>query len=506
MSDTRVLRWILYIRLSEVREEDLNAAGVERTFADREAKMRERVAMLGGEVVKVIRENDRTARNGKMRSASAFKRKRIVLPNGDETWRVVRAGFTELLTDLKRGVGNAIMSEDLDRLMRDPYDAEDLMQIARLHKLTAKSLAGAFELTDGGNDGEQAMARLLVMVANKSSADTGRRVAAGRARKAKNGEWGGGRRPFGFRVVGKYLEIDPVEAKIIRDCCHKLLRDKPMSLIQLAASLRERKVPTVSGGKWNPVTLRQMLLRHRNAGIEIYRGEEIGRTHHKPIIPEATYREVVRLLTDPKRTTTSGGRACKWLGSGIYLCGRCGGVMYVSSSGTGRRPRYMCKTNGHLGRLVSHVDPLVTAALFAYVSEARQWGKRMIKANVPKIDVGKLQSERTTIARRLDRLAEDYTAERVSHSQLLRATDTGRARIADIDTTIRDHLNIDSAARVLIDAANVEAAFEALPMAERREVLRELLSVVILPVGRIGRAAPDAIRIMPAGEDRVVAA
>jgi hypothetical protein len=76
----------------------------------------------------------------------------------------------------------------------------------------------------------------------------------------------------------------------------------------------------VTGPQWSAETLREILLRPRNAGRMIYQGEEIGDAPWAPIVPVETFRAVQRILTNPDRRTGPGA-APKWLGTNIYLCG-----------------------------------------------------------------------------------------------------------------------------------------------------------------------------------------
>ena len=103
----------LYLRLSDLR--------VEEDFDKRKAKLTAFATALGWTVFRVIVENDLTpARNGKVRMASAFKRRRIKTPSGRVQLRVVRPGFREVLDDITTGRVNALVAEDLDRIVRDP--------------------------------------------------------------------------------------------------------------------------------------------------------------------------------------------------------------------------------------------------------------------------------------------------------------------------------------------------------------------------------------------------
>src|SRR5216683_709372 len=203
----------LYLRLSDLRTEEV--------FDKRIAKLRSLADTLGWLVFRVVVENDMTpSPDGKLRPASAFKRKKIKTPSGRYVLRVVRPGFREILDDIVTGRVNALLTEDLDRVVRDPRDLEDLLEACEMTGASARSLSGSLTLTNGGTEAERSMARVMVAMANKASADTARRVAGGRERN-----WGesyqGGRRPFGYVVakntkhLKRTLLIVPDESELI---------------------------------------------------------------------------------------------------------------------------------------------------------------------------------------------------------------------------------------------------------------------------------------------------
>jgi site-specific DNA recombinase len=67
---------------------------------------------LGVRIVKWYPENDTTA----------FKKKRIRLPNGRSVWRVIRPEFRQMLEDYEDGVIDGVIFYDIDRLARQPRD------------------------------------------------------------------------------------------------------------------------------------------------------------------------------------------------------------------------------------------------------------------------------------------------------------------------------------------------------------------------------------------------
>jgi DNA invertase Pin-like site-specific DNA recombinase len=333
----------LYLRLSDFRDDS-------EGFAGREAKLRAEAARLGWNVGRVVVENDATAAanghtDGRSRPASAFKRRKITTPSGRVELRTVRPGFRSILDDLTAGRAGAMLGEDLDRVARDPRDLEDLIDACAARGASARSLSGSLTLTNGGTDAEITMARVMVSVANKSSRDTARRVADSREATARAGRYGGGgRRPFGYQpdpdaaAHAKTLLVVEDEALVLRQAASAVLAG--VSLRFLARDLRERDVPTVTGAKWTPDSLREVLLKPSVAGLAAHtatvkaNGDEprtVTTLHPAAwpaILDRGTWEAVVAKLTDPARTTRPTGAVPKWLASGIARC-HCGELVYV---------------------------------------------------------------------------------------------------------------------------------------------------------------------------------
>ena len=161
---------------------------------------------------------------------------------------------------LADGRADGLIAYDLDRAVRDPRDLEDLIDVIEATgRIRVESVTGTLRLD---SDGDITMARVLLAVANKSSRDTARRVARARLRQATNGQFGGGKRPYGFEPDG--VTVRESEAAEIRHAADAILAG--VSLRQVTASLRDREVPTVTGADWDTQTVRDILLRPRNAG------------------------------------------------------------------------------------------------------------------------------------------------------------------------------------------------------------------------------------------------
>lgn len=506
-SENTVHLAIIYLRLSDLREADLRRGGkekmtIEEHLALREKALRELARRLGYRVWRVIVENDVNPKTGKPRPASAFKRRKVRLPDGTYALRVIRPRFREILDHLMAGRANALLTEDLDRCVRDPRDLEDLIDVCQARRVNARSLAASLTITDGGTDSEITQARIMVAIANKSSRDTARRVSAERERQALEGRFGGGPRPFGFKEDG--ITKIQEECDLIAEMSTRILQldaktGKPTSLRLLTRELRERGVKTVNGNPWTTQALRDILLRPRNAGFMVWQGEEVSTAPWKAIVDEDVFRAVQRLLLNPDRvTTTTGpeaGAGAIWLGSGLYRCGICddGTTLYVSN------PRYCCGGvlhggTSHISRNRVALDRFVESSLWLYVAEGGADRFVSVGTSKPKVNVQKLQSERAALRVKLDGLAEDHMADKITRSQLQKATAHGRARIEEIDRILADSL-VDSPVLPLVEAAhrrknavaNVAKVWNAQPTVSQRAIIRELLTVTVHRTTRRGR-------------------
>jgi DNA invertase Pin-like site-specific DNA recombinase len=505
---------ILLGRLSDNREDvDLTDEGIPLSLEDQIRRMRTRADELGWNVWKVIK-NPRL---------SAYKRRKVTLPDGRREYRVFRPDLREALDHLAAGRATRLLCLDLDRAFRDPKDLQDLIDVVEHapHQIIVESVTGSLHMEKGRDNFD---AEIRVLVANKSSRDTARRVAAARERQALNGQYGGGRRPFGFclgapevpagaraeDVVCRWhggrdcqsgISIIPAETDVIADCSHRLLQG--VSLRALAAELRDGDVPTVTGTAWSAETLRDILLRPRNAGLIVYRGEVLEgvKAPWEPIVSREVFEAVRTKLTDPERRVGPGA-APKWQGSGIYRCGICTPPGTATDKPVtcqvtlgGREPRYKCKDNNHLTRNVAHVDRVVMAHVLYALTHPRAF--ELLAAPGPDVDAEALRAERTAIRDRLNQMAEDEVLGLKTRAQVIAATRKGNARIAEIDELLNVAVTDDPLAE-LVNAADPVKAVAGLSLGSLRLVIDRLCTVTILRAGRKGRGFdPASVLVEP---------
>src|SRR6266705_632727 len=109
-----------------------------------------------------------------------------------------RPQWEQMLADIKAGRLDGILVYHGDRLIRQPWDLELLLQLADDRRLPLASPQGTRDLS---NEDDRFILRIEVAQACKSSADTSRRVKRGiEARAEKGGSGAGSNRPFGYGV------------------------------------------------------------------------------------------------------------------------------------------------------------------------------------------------------------------------------------------------------------------------------------------------------------------
>jgi len=480
-----------YVRLSDIRTVDLDPDGTVPGLLDQERRVREHCERLGWTLAEILVEADVT-KDGRVKGVSAYKRRQVETPGGRVELRVIRPMFREALDRLGDGRADGLVVLDLDRLLRQPRDLEDLIDLVERTKVPVVSVTGSLRGLTDPSDIQQARGNAAHNA--RSSADTARRVRHARQRQVTTGRYGGGRRPFGFEPDGK--TVRPAEAGIIADLARRVIDGE--SLRGLAADLERRAVPTASGAAWSSSTVRTILLRERNAGRLQVRslddeGEPVtvvGTAPWPAIVEPDVHDEVVAILTDPGRTTTPGPTP-RWLGSLLYLCGVCGEPNLTASQRHDGRPRYVCRARC-LSRVAEPLDDFVNRVLIARLSQPDAIDLFAPVEPTATIDGASLRDELRRIGRKLTSLAEMHARDEVTDHQLTAATKVHRAREREIEMQLAASRKASPLAPLI--GVDVAAVWPVLPLRVRRGILASVCTVTVLP-GATGRKPFDPLTV-----------
>ena len=354
------------------------------------------------------------------------------------------------------------------------------------------------------------IARILGSVAQGEVAHGRERLLVAKRQAATEGKYRGGPRPFGFEKDG--VTIRGSEAAVIRQATAAVLAGrslagiaKELNLGKVKPATRTRKDidPKSPGyGEWKFSSLRDMLLRPRNAGLLAHglpnrnsstnnstlTFEVVGKAVWDPIISEDDWRALVSLLTHPSRrmNTTSETR---WLGSGIYRCGidGCGAALRaVPHGGTetkkfARRYMYRCSASAHLTIRADPTDAYLREVVAELVRDPRIVAAMLSGDERLTAD----RETRSTLAARLTVTEHDYDNDLIDAKRYAAKRDKILAEIAAVDGRMARALRRSTSSAIL-GASDPGQAFLNSPIDAQRAVLSMVLSVKILTSKSVG--------------------
>jgi hypothetical protein len=214
------------------------------------------------------------------------------------------------------------------------------------------------------------------------------------------------------------------------------------------------------------------------------------------IVTEAEHYAAVSVLKDPARTTTRPGRGV-WLCSYIATCAKCEGTVAVGPRGTRPdgtvRKLYVC-AKGCVAVQVAELDMAVKAKLCLYLADPE------VYAALTRVDGTEAEAARGELAR-LEKELEDWqrAAGRVSIAAVEQAERNLAPQIADAKARLGVLSTASGALRKLMgDQQQTYAQLwmrwdEEVCMAQRREIVRELVTVVVAGKRRTRQAGVGVV-------------
>lgn len=460
------MRAAIYTRISK----DLrDGAGVAR----QEKACRELAKAKGYEVVQVLSDND----------LSAFSNKR-------------RPQYEQLLELARQGQIEAIVCLHTDRLYRQLTDLDNITAACNAHKVKVETVQS------GGVDLNSATGRMIAgMLAAQSRFEVDHQIErqkAAHADRAARGQFRGGPVTFGFQTVpGKpgHLAHNPEQAAAVRYAADAIIEGKSLQSI----ARRWLNMGVVAKGTqtpWSAAKVRKRMSSPRIAGLEPYKGQTYPATTYEAIISESKWRQVMAVLQENKPLNTRGSER-RWLGTGIYICGLCGGTMKTikrkRDSESARA--YSCATCTRISRLVHKVDNIVESVVLGYLDLPEN---RLSLAQRETDDGGSLQElidEQRELELRKNELAVMFAEGSLSAGQLTASTEKINQSSAILAGQISELQTNNPLASLILKGDDLTERWGKLSPAQKAKVVDSLVTVTILPAKRGGSFDHEAIKI-----------
>ena len=254
-----------------------------------------------------------------------------------------RPAFQEMMQRTRKGEFSHILVWKIDRISRNLLDFAEMYEELQELRVTFVSKNEQFDTSTAIGE---AMLKIILVFAELERNMTSERVTAAMISRANNGQWNGGRVPFGYDYdpEKKEFSIREDEEKI----CQLLKKDylESKSLTHTARFLNESGYKTRAEAEWSPTAVWIIASSPFYAGIyryNRYKGVEhrvenpeeewvLVPDHHPAIFTLEEHEAMLQLLKKNLRSFENPigrphGTDNIHLFSGIVYCGKCGSKM-----------------------------------------------------------------------------------------------------------------------------------------------------------------------------------
>jgi site-specific DNA recombinase len=450
----------IYVRISS--DPNGEALGVQRQEAD--ARML--CATRGWTVVDVFCDNDR----------SAFSQRKS------------RPRYQAMIDAVREGKINTIVAWHPDRLHRQTRELVPFIDLVNAHGVHVETVtAGIYDLSTPSG---RMNARIVGSVAEFESEHKAERIRRKLEENAARGKHHGGARPYGWR--NDRVTIIEKEAAVVREAAAMLLAGQ--SIKAIVRTLNTAGHTTATGKPWRDVTVRDMLMRPRNAGLRTHHGEVVGPGQWAPILPPEDFHQVEAILSNPVRRTTPGRDGLVHLLSVIARCGVCEAPVTVSKGrpykGVAKRV-YRCPRRVHVVRDQESVDDLVTRVILARLGLPDAKSLLADRGHADEAETAARLAQE--LQDRLRDAAEAYAAGAITIAQLTTINAAVKPKLEQAQAEAAS----PSRAKVLGDLVSRDPTevWGELSPNQRRAVVALLVEVTIMPTRHGPVFDPESVRI-----------
>lgn len=328
-------KYCLYLRKSRA-DRDAEARGEGETLARHEQTLRALAGKMGIEISAVYKE----------------------IVSGETIYS--RPEITKLLHEVENGIWDGVIVMEIERLARGATIDQGI--VAQAFQLSGTKIITPLKTYDPENEFDEEYFEFGLFMSRREYKTINRRIQNGRKAAANEGRYIASVAPLGYRRIklkndkGWSLEIIPGQAEIIRlvfDLYVNGQRNPDGSRSKTGTSkicqiLDNLNIKPVSGGKWSPASIRDILhnpvytgkirwgyIKHekltQNGSVTTKRIKNnnciISQGLHKAIIDEETFNKAQELLKLHRKLSIPSGKKLKNPLAGLVYCKKCGHLM-----------------------------------------------------------------------------------------------------------------------------------------------------------------------------------
>ncbi|MEQ4301576.1 recombinase family protein [Plantactinospora sp. B6F1] len=471
-----------------------------QSVAGQEAEFRDDCEDQGFEVGRIFADPDR--------SASQYARR--PRPDFGELLAHIRSGRCQILSmwESSRGSREEVEWFTFLKLCRTQGTRIRILSHGRTYNLSVRR--DWRTLADEGVDAADESAKI------SERTRRGKRIAAREGRPV-------GRLGFGFKRVyddrGKFVEQipHPEQAPVVREIITALADGEQAG--KIAAKLNERGIPTpqqpcpndcnrdhqhMKAGPWTDRQVRQLAIRPAYAGIRVHQEKAIGPGKWQPLVDPKVWQRAYDRLTK-SRSLHNDPRVSHWL-TGAVECSVCGSTLRSVSRSQGGAYAYQCrnpecyKVSGSARGLEGTIEPLILLRLT---------GPDADTIFNPDSDDSAVEAARAEEKRLRDHLDSFYSRAADPAAGLsaagLAAVEARLLPQIEAAAAKVDRLSMPSELAEFTSAKDIADKWSGLPARKRRDVVRALAHVVLVPGARGGGPKFDRWRLAGSrwrGDDR----
>lgn len=252
-----------------------------------------------------------------------------------------RPAYLEMMGRLRTGEFSHLLVWKIDRISRNLLDFTSMYK--ELQSLGVVFVSKNEQFDTSSAIGE-AMLKIILVFAELERNMTAERVTAVMLSRAGNGQWNGGRVPYGYKRVGDGFEADPTESPVYAEIVELYLKHRALSAV--SGELNRRGIPTRVGSQWSNVGVQKILRNVFYTGAYRYNVRRRGEVqdadewitienHHLALIEKTKFDYIQQLLSSNRRNVRIPGATHMvkhvHIFGGLVRCGLCGSNMIANA-------------------------------------------------------------------------------------------------------------------------------------------------------------------------------